>query len=71
VARSNRDLTPLPPGLLLIALTASAIVCARDQKTKKLCLAEVRTKYISEADFVSALAANRDVPLRVVVSLSS
>lgn len=42
-----------------------------DQKTKKLCLAEVRTKYISEADFVSALAANRDVPLRVVVSLSS
>jgi len=55
----------------LIALTASAIVCARDQKTKKLCLAEVRTKYISEADFVSALAANRDVPLRVVVSLSS
>jgi hypothetical protein len=40
-----------------------------DEKTKKPCLAEVRTKYISEADFLTALAANRNVPLRVMVSV--
>jgi hypothetical protein len=41
-----------------------------DLKTKNLCLAEVRTKYISEADFLAALAANRDVPLRVEVHVN-
>jgi len=40
-----------------------------DEKTKKPCLAEVRTKYISEADFLTALAANRNVPLKVAVSV--
>lgn len=38
-----------------------------DETTKTLCLAEVRTKYISEADFVAALAANRDIGLRVEI----
>jgi hypothetical protein len=41
-----------------------------DEKTKKPCLAEVRTKYISEADFLTALASNRDVPLKVAVSVN-
>ena len=41
-----------------------------DLKTKNLCLAEVRTKYISEADFLSALAANRAAALRVGVSVN-
>ena len=40
-----------------------------DEKTKKPCLAEVRTKYISEADFLTALAANRNVLLKVAVSV--
>lgn len=40
-----------------------------DEKRKKPCLAEVRTKYISEADFLTALAANRNVPLKVAVSV--
>lgn len=40
-----------------------------DEKTRKPCLAEVRTKYISEADFLTALAANRNVPLKVAVSV--
>jgi hypothetical protein len=41
-----------------------------DEKTKKPCLVEVRTKYISEADFLAALAGNRDVPLKVTVSVN-
>jgi hypothetical protein len=41
-----------------------------DLKTKSLCLAEVRTKYISEADFLSALAANRATTLRVGISVN-
>jgi hypothetical protein len=36
-----------------------------DEKMKTPCLAEVRTKYITEADFLSALAANRDIRLRM------
>jgi len=38
-----------------------------DEKTRTPCLAEVRTKYITEADFLSALGANRDINLRVEV----
>jgi hypothetical protein len=41
-----------------------------DEKTKKPCLAEVRTKFITEGDFLSALAANRNVPLNVDVSVN-
>jgi len=41
-----------------------------DEKTKTPCLAEVRTKYITEADFLSALAANRDVTLRMEIQVS-
>jgi hypothetical protein len=41
-----------------------------DEKTKEPCLAEVRTKYISEADFLTALGANRSVPLKVAVSVN-
>lgn len=31
--------------------------------TKPPCLAEARTKYLTERDFLSALAANRDLSL--------
>jgi hypothetical protein len=41
-----------------------------DLKTKTPCLAEVRTKYISETDFRSALAANRDVAIRAVIHVN-
>jgi hypothetical protein len=40
-----------------------------DEKTKTPCLAEVRTKYITEADFLSALAANRDIRLRTSIQV--
>jgi hypothetical protein len=41
-----------------------------DEKTKTVCLAEVRTKYITEADFLSALAANRDIGLHVEIHVN-
>jgi len=41
-----------------------------DEKTKKPCLAEFRTKYISADDFLSALAENRNVLLHVAVSVN-
>ena len=40
-----------------------------DQKTKTPCLTEVGTKYITEAQFQSALTANRDIPLRVQIQI--
>ena len=41
-----------------------------DDDTKTLCLAEVRTKYITEADFLSALGANRDIGLRTEIHVN-
>jgi hypothetical protein len=44
--------------------------CCLCKAIRSACLAEVRTKYISEADFLTALAATRNVPLRVAVSVN-
>ena len=41
-----------------------------DEKTKTPCLAEVRTKYITEPDFLSALSGNRDISLRVEIQVN-
>jgi hypothetical protein len=41
-----------------------------DEKTKTPCLVEVRTKYVTESDFLSALAANRDTSLRREIQVS-
>jgi hypothetical protein len=38
-----------------------------DEKTKTPCLAQVSTKYISEVDVLSALAANRQIRLRTEI----
>ena len=40
-----------------------------DQKTQTPCLTGVGTKYLTEAQFLSALAANREVPLRVEIQI--
>jgi hypothetical protein len=40
-----------------------------DQKTKTPCLTGVGTKYLTEAQFQSALAANRDTSLRVAIQV--
>ena len=41
-----------------------------DVRTRTACLAEVRTKYISEADFLAALAANRDAQLNAYITVN-
>lgn len=41
-----------------------------DEKTKPPCLAEVRTKYIAESDFLSALAANQNASLGIEIQAS-
>lgn len=41
-----------------------------DEKTQTVCLAEVRTTFISETDFLSGLAANRDVSLRMEIQVT-
>lgn len=41
-----------------------------DVRTRTACLAEVRTKYVSEADFLAALAANRDARLKAYISVN-
>jgi hypothetical protein len=41
-----------------------------DVRTRTACLAEVRTKYISETDFLAALATNRDARLNAYISVN-